>query len=415
MRAAAVVAAACLSYGAGLTVARGPGGVLATGAPFPLAAQAGQVEHGRSGFLPANAVFGTVAAVRRGAPDSGRAHGRAGFRSASRVVATRRERAAAPIPVERTVHLMGTWATLVVEAADRAAGLHQLERMVGLIERTEASLSTWRADSGLSALNRQPVYEPFPLPPGLCGLWPRLARWHRLTGGAFDPAVGRLVEVWGLRSGGSVPAPDVLRAARAATGLAHFRFDAVTCRVTRTANATLDAGAFGKGEALRRLIAATVGGHPWMVDFGGQIAVGGTSAGEGWPVAVAHPARRHQAALALDLTTGSLATSAASERSWVVEGRPVAHILDPRTGQPIHRPGSVTVWHEDPLAADILSTALYVMGADDGLDHAEQHGVAALFLVPDPDRDAVPVTVRASRMFEIRFPAVAGASASPDG
>ena len=140
--------------------------------------------------------------------------------------------------------------------------------------------------------------------------------------------------------------------------------------------------------------------------------MGGQPAGAGWPVAIAHPARRHQVALALTLTTGSLATSGASERSRVVDGRPVGHILDPRTGQPIHRPESVTVWHEDPLAADILSTALYVMGADNGLDHAEQHGVAALFLVPDPGRDAVSVTVRASRMFEIRFPAVVGASAS---
>ena len=184
-------------------------------------------------------------------------------------------RATAPVQVERTVHLMGTWATLVVEAADRAAGLEALERMVGVIERTEASLSTWRADSVLGALNRQPVGEPFGLPPALCGLWPRLARWHGLTGGAFDPAVGRLVEAWGLRAGGAVPEPEVVGAARAATGLAHFRFDAGTCRVIRTVDATLDAGAFGKGEALRRLVAVSAGGDPWMVDFGGQIAVGG--------------------------------------------------------------------------------------------------------------------------------------------
>ena len=216
----------------------------------------------------------------------------------------------------------------------------------------------------------------------------------------------------GIARGGAVPAPEVLDAARASTGLAHFRFDAGTCRVTRTVDATLDAGAFGKGEALRRLVDDSLGRDPWMVDFGGQVAVGGKLAGAGWPVAIAHPARRHQAALSLTLATGSLATSAASERSRVVDGRPVAHILDPRTGQPIHRRESVTVWHEDPLAADILSTALYVMGADAGLDHAERHGVAALFLVPDSGRDAAPVTVRASRMFETRFPAVVGASAS---
>ena len=90
--------------------------------------------------------------------------------------AARQTPAVAPIQVERTVHLMGTWATLVVQAADRSAGLQTLERMVGVIERTEASLSTWRADSVLGALNRQPAGEPFGLPPARCAVcgrgWP---------------------------------------------------------------------------------------------------------------------------------------------------------------------------------------------------------------------------------------------------
>ncbi len=317
----------------------------------------------------------------------------------------RQTRAAAPFLVERTVHLMGTWATLAAWVSDRAAGLQALERMVGVIERTEASLSTWRADSFLGALNRQPVGAPFRLPPALCGLWPRLGRWHRLTDGAFDPAVGRLVEAWGLRAGGAAPAPEVLGAARSATGLAHFRFDAGTCRVTRTVDATLDAGAFGKGEALRRL-AASGEGRPWMADFGGQIAVGGEPPAQGWRVAVAHPRQRHHAAVALTLTAGSIATSGAAERTSVVDGRPVAHILDPRTGRPVHRPESVTVWHEDPLAADILSTALYVMGVEPGLEYAGAHDIAALFLVPDSESGAGSVTIRASRAFEARFPAV---------
>ena len=378
MRVTAAVAAVCLSCGATAPmVAEAPRGFFVPGAAVPWAAQRDHAEHRR-----------------------------AGFRIASGAVA-RRELSAAPPRVERTVHLMGTWATLGVQAADRAGGLQALEQMVVVIEGAEASLSTWRTDSVLSALNRQPVREPFGLPPALCGLWSSLARWHRLTRGAFDPAVGRLGEAWGLRAGGSVPAPDALRAAREVTGFAHFRFDAGTCRVTRTGNATLDAGAFGKGEALRRLMAASSEGHPWMVDFGGQVAVGGEPAGAGWPVAVSHPARRHQPALELTLAAGSLATSGASERTWVVGSRPVAHILDPRTGLPVHRPESVTVWHEDPLAADILSTALYVMGAEVGLDHADRHGVAALFLIPYPDRGPGPVTVRASRMFEARFPAIA--------
>ena len=51
------------------------------------------------------------------------------------------------------------------------------------------------------------------------------------------------------------------------------------------------------------------------------------------------------------------------------------------------------------------------MGAGEGLDYAERHGIAALFLTPRPDSDTGPVTVRASRMFEAGFPAVARAAA----
>lgn len=316
------------------------------------------------------------------------------------------------VRVERTVVLMGTTARFAADAADRDAALARLERMVRVVEATEAELSTWRNDSALSELNRQPPGETRAVPAALCGLLGRLEGWQRATAGAFDPAIGSLIDAWGLRAAGRRPGGEELHAARGRAGWRRLGFDREVCSVTRKTDVRLDAGAFGKGEALRRLVEVSAGGDPWMVDFGGQIAVGGKPAGAGWPVAIAHPARRHQAALALTLTTGSLATSAASERSRVVDGRPVAHILDPRTGQPIHRPESVTVWHEDPLAADVLSTALYVMGADEGLDHAERHGLAALFLVPDSGRDAAPVTIRASRMFETRFPAVVGASAS---
>ncbi len=445
MRAATVAAAVCLACGGvALTVAQARWRVFPTASVLRAAEGSGAERavtglHSANGVsrttaalpgsafgLVANGVSGTVASVPGGASGlpsngplaspSGSASGfhpapwLAGSRSAGGV-AEAGQTPAPPFQVERTVHLMGTWATLVALTADRGAGLRAIERMVGVIEHTEASLSTWRADSVLSALNRHPVDEAFGLPPPLCGLWPRLARWHRLTGGAFDPAVGRLVEAWGLRAGGAVPAPDALRAALAATGFARFRFDPETCRVTRVADATLDAGAFGKGEALRRLMAVSGDGRAWMVDFGGQIAVGGRPAREGWPVAVAHPARRHQPALELVLAAGSLATSGASERTWVVEGRPVAHILDPRTGRPVHRPESVTVWHADPLTADILSTALYVMGAGEGLDYAERRGVAALFLAAGPDGDGGRVTFRASRQFETRFPTVTGTPA----
>ena len=308
-----------------------------------------------------------------------------------------------PVRVERTVFLMGTFATFVTETVDRETGLAKLERMVRVIEEAEAELSTWRDDSVLSAVNRQPVGEPFPVPVATCGLLSRVAQWHAETNGAFDPAVGGLIAVWGLRREGRQPGDDELRAALAAAGFEDFSLDPEACSVTRRTAATLDAGGFGKGEALDRVREAERG-RPgtWFIDFGGQMAVSGAAAGGAWTVGVAHPARRDTSVLELSLTAGSLASSGGSERDLVLDdGSRIGHILDPRSGRPVSRAASVTVWHESAFVADAVSTALYVMGPEEGIAWAAAHDVAACFIVPDGDSGAV--AFRATAAFDSRF------------
>ena len=128
----------------------------------------------------------------------------------------------------------------------------------------------------------------------------------------------------------------------------------------------------------------------------------------GWPAAMAHPARRGAPVVDIVLDEGSLATSGASERSFSVDGERIAHILDPRTGEALYRPESVTVWHQDPLVADLLSTALYVMGPAAGEHFAESHGLAALFLAPSTEGTSNGSAARATAPFARRFPEATG-------
>ena len=321
-----------------------------------------------------------------------------------RVADTPAARVENPVRVERTVFLMGTLATLVAETADRESGLAKLERMVRVVESTEAELSTWRDDSILSAVNRQRVGEALPLPAETCGLLARVAEWHAATGGAFDPAVGRLIDVWGLRGEGRRPGADELAAAMANTGLGHLSLDQDACAVTRRAAVTLDAGGFGKGEALDR-VGEAERDRPgaWRIDFGGQLAVSGKASDGPWALDVAHPVRRDTPVLELFLAAGSIATSSGSERDLVLEdGVRIGHVIDPRTGRPVTRSASVTVWHEDAFAADVLSTALYVMGPEQGLDWAAARGIAACFIAADAESGGV--AFRATPAFEARFP-----------
>lgn len=309
-----------------------------------------------------------------------------------------------PVRIERTVFLMGTYATFVAETVDRQTGLAKLERMVRVIEDTEAELSTWRDDSVLSAVNGQPVGTPLPVPAAICGLFSRIAQWHAATDGAFDPAVGNIIKTWGLRGEGREPDDGEALAALAASGFDKLVLDAESCTVTRRAAVVLDAGGFGKGEALDRVREAERDRRgAWFIDFGGQVAVSGEASDGPWTVGLAHPAQRQKAVLELALAAGSIATSSGSERDLVLaDGRRIGHIVDPRNGRPVNRTGSVAVWHENAFVADVLSTALYVMGPEEGIAWAAPRGIAACFFSAAADSGAV--AFRATRAFKARFP-----------
>jgi FAD:protein FMN transferase len=287
--------------------------------------------------------------------------------------------------VTRDAYLMGTRAHLATYTARRVDGVATLDVALGVLESAERELSTWRSDSAISSLNRQPVGEAWQATASTCRMLERVFEWEVETGGTFDPGIGRLIEAWNIHGEGNVPSPAQLKQALARSGLSLLSFDRQRCTVTRQGDATIDVGAFGKGEALDRVEAA-LGQGAWLVDLGGQVTVGGPQPdGSAWTVDVAHPAVRHRAQLQVSMREGSLSTSGGSERDLVVDGTRIAHHLDPRTGRPATYTGSVTVWHRSGLAADALTTALYVMGPDEGLRWAEARGIAAMFLVPERD------------------------------
>jgi thiamine biosynthesis lipoprotein len=292
----------------------------------------------------------------------------------------------AAVWVEREAFVMGTRLRVVLAAPDRATGIAAIEAALAEVRAVEDVLSTWRADTELAALNRAPPRTWLPLSPRLHELLSQVRQWHVATGAAFDPAIGSLVDAWDLRGAGRIPRPAELAAARRAAGLQRFAFDDDRRVAMRTRDgAWIDAGAFGKGAALRRAwdrLAA--GGAPnAMLDFGGQLlALGAPQGGGPWTVTVAHPARRSAAALRLRVRDRAVATTGQSERYVTVAGRRVGHVLDPRTGRPVPPWGSVTVVARDPLEADVLSTALFVMGPEAGLRWVRQRDdVGALFLI----------------------------------
>ena len=274
---------------------------------------------------------------------------------------------AAPLHQDREVFAMGT--RLKVHLQDAQAA----EAFLAEIERIEATCSTWRSGStwsGVNAAGGHPVH----IEPEWIGLLARAKEWNRRTHGAFDPVLMALLKAWGTREGGRIPGPDERAAAMEASGIALLELDEAAGTVRfRHPQAGLEEGAFLKGYGLDagRRVAIAKGVRNGWADFGGQILVWGTPK----RVAIADPVHRLKTRASILLAEGSLSTSGCAER-----GR---HILDPRTGRPCDAWGSVSVIASSGFDADVLSTALYVLGPEAGLAWAKAQRVPALFLLND--------------------------------
>lgn len=298
--------------------------------------------------------------------------------------------------VRRTVGVMGTLLTVEVWAPDGSVGRSAAEAVIRELERMENLLSTWRTDTELGRLNVAPAGHPVATSRELAELLRDVMSWSEATDEAFHPAVGSLIDAWDLRGEGRIPGASEIAGAVEATGRAGVSFDAENGTVTRLQEAAwLDAGGFGKGAGLRTAAdtLAIYAISRARLDLGGQLLLAG---GSPVTIGVAHPARRGEVAATLRVSDVSVATSGQSERGVEVGGERFGHIIDPRDGRPVQAWGSVTVITQDALVADVLATALVVLGPDDGLEVVKDlEDVGVLFL---DDRGAALVAIHNDAM-----------------
>lgn len=295
--------------------------------------------------------------------------------------------------LQRKQNVMGTTLEITIRAQNRSSALTASEAATRAVAEAERRLSTWREDSELSAINNRESNRPVEISDMLARDLDNALYWSRKTSGSFSPTIGSLVSAWDLRGRGRDPSDAELRDARTASSIDG------TIVVDRTLHfgqpgLRFEEGGFGKGAALRDAVdsALASGASCVVLDFGGQIAVGGDC--RPMQIAISDPDNRHREIAELRLFEGSVATSGLSERGFVVDGVRYGHILDPRSGTPAPDWGTVTVVAADPVVADCLATALYVMGPTRGaewlLGHTEIEAIFIQRIGPKTEFTATP-------------------------
>ncbi|WP_374544423.1 FAD:protein FMN transferase [Rhodoblastus sp.] len=213
--------------------------------------------------------------------------------------------------------------------------------------------------------------------PALIDMLTVAADVHNASGGAFDVTVQPLWIFYdSFAKRGTWPTDEQAASARALIGQQHLRFDADAIVFDRPGmGITLNSLTHGYAADRVAKVLAEHGVNQAFVDTGEMEALGRNAHGGEWMTAIRNP-RQAEAMLGTAPLTGCIATAGDYAYAWS-EDFSRHHILDPRTGYSPASFATVSVIAEKAVLADALSTAVSVVGPDEGLRLLRHYGAEA--------------------------------------
>ena len=306
-------------------------------------------------------------------------------------------------------YLFGTRVDVSVYGDDPAEARRAMDAVLREFDRLHAAYHAWQP-SELTRLNEALARgESMEVSEELASLL-RDAQAMAATGDElFDPALGRLIALWGFHKdefAPVVPDPAELQAViDAAPRMADLVIDGRTVS-SRNPMVQIDLGGYAKGYALDRAAAILreMGIANALVNIGGNVIALGAKGEQPWRIGIQHP-REPRPLATLPLYDGeAVGTSGDYQRYFELDGERYAHLLDPRTGQPARGTQSLTVLITARAGAGTLSDApskpAYLAG-DQWREHTRRFGIEHVLRVAADGRVEVTRALRA----RLQFPA----------
>lgn len=267
-----------------------------------------------------------------------------------------------------------------------------------VLAEIDKQLSNYRPDSVIQHFNNLPAGACLKVPESMLKLTQAAEALSTETGGVLDLSIQPLLELWGFgpKRGQRVPTEAEIAEVRQRVGhqYLHIRGD----ELCKDVALKLDFNSIAAGESVDLVSARleSLGITSYLVEITGELKAKGLKPdGSKWRIAIEAPKDNEREAMEIIQLDGYAVSTSGDYRNYFEQdGHRYSHTLDPRTGTPIqHKLAAVTVLDPSTMRADGLSTALMVMGPEEGLAFAERQGIAALF-VSHVEKNFVSVRTR---------------------
>jgi thiamine biosynthesis lipoprotein len=274
-----------------------------------------------------------------------------------------------------------------------------IEAAFAEMERVNALLNNYNPKSEIAKISRHAGGDPVYISAETLEVLELAKHYGNLSGGAIDITIGPLLTLWGFGQDevelpGNDPDPDTIRATKLlvdfqAIELSHQNEPGLIKRLFGRFTGLLDQDSPAKGTARlkHRNMWIDVGSlsKGYIADKAmnilkkrgirnALIAAGGTICTMGhkpdltsWQVGIQHPRKQNSLLAVISLKNKCVSTSGDYEIFYTKNDKRRTHIIDPRNGAPVERLQSVSVIAPNGISSDALSTALFVLGPEQGI------------------------------------------------
>lgn len=206
------------------------------------------------------------------------------------------------------------------------------------------------------------------------------------TEGALDPTIYPILTAWGFTTDSKqVPSSEQIAELLQKVGYSRIQLEGTSLTVPE--GMELDLGAVGKGYSAD-LVTEVLKKHDIesaIISLGGNIqAIGSRPDGSDWRIGIRAPWEDGNLGV-LEISDAAVVTSGGYENYFEDEdGNIYWHILDPFTGYPANSGlQAITIIGKEGRLCDALSTALFVMGAEQAEAYWRENGGFDMLLVTD--------------------------------
>lgn len=197
---------------------------------------------------------------------------------------------------------------------------------------------------------------------------------YKETDGYINIALGNVIDIWKKYREEGTSVPNTYELMNAGS----IDIDDIVLKENnykKTSNVKLDLGAYAKGyttEVVGKYL-ESIGYDKYLINAGGNVKTGNKYKSSKYLIGLEEPFNESNLYKKVYVQNKSIVTSGSYQRYYEVDGVLYNHIINPKTLMPENYTKSVTVITDDSAYADIMSTYLFLMPIDDGLEYVNNN------------------------------------------